>query len=85
MLKRQDEHYLRPKYGMNTDNNLNNGNHVLVVILRDWSDRVLADCAKKKLAPLPWQTRQALGWCNTMLLRMAGEWPPDESDGPGDY
>lgn len=46
---------------------------LLEFILADWCQRVIAELDSKGVAPAPWNIRQALGWANTMLLKLSGE------------
>lgn len=51
-------------------------------ILKDWCRRVIAELDAKGIAPAPWQIRQALGWVNTVLLKMSGEEVGGGEDAP---
>lgn len=50
-------------------------------ILRDWCKRVIEELDAKKIAPAPWNIRQALGWANAQLLKLAGESVSREDEG----
>lgn len=54
------------------------GSTLIEFVLRDWCARVIADLDSRGIAPAPWNVRQAIGWCNGQLLKLAGESAGDE-------